>query len=95
MAKAQLEFKLDSTMGNDILFFSKYVNSTRRIRDNTGSLLDEDGRLTNRDIDKVETFNAFFTSVFSTPVMASWWTMTAVMINSQATPNLCGISCSN
>jgi len=38
----------------------------RRIRDNTGLLLDEVGHLTNRDVDKEETFNAFFTSVSNT-----------------------------
>jgi len=44
----------------------KYVNSKRRIRDNIGPLLDEAGHLTNRDIDKEESFNAFFTFVFET-----------------------------
>ncbi|KAK4816746.1 hypothetical protein QYF61_022298 [Mycteria americana] len=40
--------------------------SKRRIRDNTGPLLDEVSHLTSRDVDKVEMFNAFFTSVFNT-----------------------------
>lgn len=43
-----------------------YVFSKRRTRGNTDQLLGEDGRLTNRDIDNTETFNAFFTSVFNT-----------------------------
>ncbi|GAB0177321.1 potassium voltage-gated channel subfamily KQT member 1-like [Grus japonensis] len=46
--------------------FLKYVNSKRSIRDSIGPLLDKVSHLTNRDIDKVETFNAFFTSVFNT-----------------------------
>lgn len=46
--------------------FLKYANSKRKIRDNTGPLLDDVGHLTNRDIDKAEMFNAFFASVFNT-----------------------------
>ncbi|GAB0204012.1 mitochondrial enolase superfamily member 1 [Grus japonensis] len=65
-AKAQLELKLASTVGDNKKGFFKYVNNKRRTRDNIGSLLDENGHLTNRDIDKAEMFNAFFTSVFNT-----------------------------
>ncbi|KAK4823577.1 LOW QUALITY PROTEIN: hypothetical protein QYF61_003581 [Mycteria americana] len=43
----------------------KYVNSKRRIRDNISLLLDEICHLTNRDVDKAETFNAFLASVFN------------------------------
>jgi len=45
-----------------------YVNSKRRrIRDdNVGLLRDEVGHLTNRDVEKAETFNAAFASVFNT-----------------------------
>jgi len=46
--------------------FFKCVDSERRIRSNIGPLLDGVGHLTNRDIDKAETFKAFFTSVFNT-----------------------------
>ncbi|KAK4807129.1 hypothetical protein QYF61_018470 [Mycteria americana] len=38
----------------------------RRTKDNIGPLLDEVGHLTNGDVDKAETFNAFFASVFNT-----------------------------
>ena len=38
----------------------------RRIRDNIGPLIDEVSRLTNRDVDKAEMFNATFFSVFNT-----------------------------
>ncbi|KAK4810960.1 hypothetical protein QYF61_014432 [Mycteria americana] len=65
-AKARLEFKLASTVKDNKKGFLKYVNSKRRIRDNIGPLLDEVGHLTNRDVDKAETFNAFFASVFNT-----------------------------
>ena len=65
-AKAQLEFKLASTVKDNKKGFFKYVNSKRRIRDNIGPLLDEVGHLTNRDIDKAETLNAFFASIFNT-----------------------------
>ncbi|GAB0206716.1 mitochondrial enolase superfamily member 1 [Grus japonensis] len=44
----------------------EYVNNKRRTRESIGSLLDENGHLTNRDIDKAETFNAAFASVFNT-----------------------------
>ena len=37
----------------------------RRIRDNIDPLLDEVGHLTNKDVDKVEMFDAFFASVFN------------------------------
>ncbi|KAK4816993.1 hypothetical protein QYF61_025913 [Mycteria americana] len=59
------EFKLSSTVKDNKKGFLKYVNSKRRIRDNIGPLLDEVGHLTNRDVDKAETFNASF-SVFNT-----------------------------
>ncbi|GAB0187060.1 mitochondrial enolase superfamily member 1 [Grus japonensis] len=48
------------------IFPNKYVNNKRRTRENISSLLDENDDLTNRDIDKAETFNAFFASVFNT-----------------------------
>ncbi|GAB0179481.1 mitochondrial enolase superfamily member 1 [Grus japonensis] len=66
VTKVQLELKLASTVGDNKKGFFKYVNNKRRTRDNIGSLLDENGHLTNRDIDKAETFNAFFASVFNT-----------------------------
>ncbi|GAB0207774.1 hypothetical protein GRJ2_003243100 [Grus japonensis] len=66
VCKAQLEFKLASTVKDNKKGVFKYVNSKRRIRDNIGLLLDEVGHLTNRDIDEAEMFNAFFTSVFNT-----------------------------
>ncbi|KAK4830736.1 LOW QUALITY PROTEIN: hypothetical protein QYF61_013186 [Mycteria americana] len=65
-AKAQLEFKLASTVNDNKKSFFKNVNSKRRIRDNIGPLLDEVGHLTNREIDKEKMFNAFFASVFNT-----------------------------
>ena len=45
--------------------FFKYVNSKRRSKENIGPILVEDGHLTNRDEEKMETFNAFFASVFN------------------------------
>ncbi|GAB0206625.1 mitochondrial enolase superfamily member 1 [Grus japonensis] len=66
VAKAQLELKLASTVGDNKKGFFKYVNNKRRNRENIGSLPDENSHLTNRDIDKEERFNAFFTSVFNT-----------------------------
>ncbi|KAK4807141.1 hypothetical protein QYF61_018482, partial [Mycteria americana] len=65
-AKARLEFKLASTVKDNKKGFLKSINSKRRTRDNIGLLLDEVGHLTNRDVDKAETFNAFFASVFNT-----------------------------
>ncbi|GAB0180024.1 hypothetical protein GRJ2_000467700 [Grus japonensis] len=65
-AKAQLELKLASTVGDNKKGFFKYVNNKRRTRENIGLLLNKNGHLTNRDIDKAETFNAAFTSVFNT-----------------------------
>ncbi|KAK4828562.1 hypothetical protein QYF61_027531 [Mycteria americana] len=65
-AKARLEFKLASTAKDNKKGFFKYVNSKRRTRANIGVLLDEVGHLKNRDVDKAEMFNAFFTSVFNT-----------------------------
>lgn len=45
--------------------FLKCVNGKRQTRNNIGLLLDEHGHLSNGDIDKAETFNAFFASVFN------------------------------
>ena len=68
--------------------FFKYVYRKRRTRRNIALILDEDGHLTNWDIDKAETFNAFL-PLYSTPVIGSgspaalsWRTVTAGMINS-------------
>lgn len=95
-AKAQLELKLASTVEGNKKDF-KYINSKRSTRENIGPLLDEDGHLTNRDIHKVEIFNAFF--VFNTddggPGTLSCRTVTVEMINSQPIPNLWGIYYSN
>lgn len=44
----------------------KHINSRRRIGHNIGPLLDEVIYLTNGDVGKAETFNAFFASVFNT-----------------------------
>ncbi|GAB0188707.1 mitochondrial enolase superfamily member 1 [Grus japonensis] len=55
-----------SNVGTIKRAFFKYVNNKRRTREHIGLLLDENGHLTNRDIDKAETFNAFFASVFNT-----------------------------
>lgn len=55
MAKAQLKFRLASTMKDNEKGFLKDVNSKRRNRDNIGSLLDEVGHLTSRDVEKTET----------------------------------------
>jgi len=51
VAKDQLEFKLASTKDNKKGSF-KYAYNKRRIKDNSGPLLDEVGHLTNRDADK-------------------------------------------
>jgi len=63
--QARLQFKLASTVKDNKRGFFKHVNSRRRIRDDIGLLLDEVGHLTNRDVDKAEMFNVFFTSVFN------------------------------
>lgn len=39
----------------------KYANRKGKTRVNTGPLLIEGGNLTNRNVDKVEMFNVFFT----------------------------------
>ncbi|GAB0177896.1 hypothetical protein GRJ2_000254900 [Grus japonensis] len=88
-AKAQLELKLASTVGDNKKGFFKYANNKRRTRDNIGSLLDENGHLTNRDIDKAE-ISLMLSSPLSstlmmgsgTPVAPSWRTVAAVTINS-------------
>ena len=46
--------------------FLRYVNRKRRTKENIGPLLDGEGHLTDKDIGKAETFNAFFASVFNT-----------------------------
>ena len=65
-AKAQLELKLASSVGDKENGFLKDVNGKRRTRAYIGPILDEDGHLTNRDTDKAERCNAFFTSIFNT-----------------------------
>lgn len=47
-----------------------YVNNKRMTRDRINRLLDKDGDLTNRDVNKTETFNAS-SPLFSAMVMSS------------------------
>lgn len=58
--------KLRVEAGGQRKGFFKYTNNESWTRDNTGSLLDENSHLTNKDTDKAETFNAFFAFVFNT-----------------------------
>ncbi|KAF4796691.1 hypothetical protein TURU_082106 [Turdus rufiventris] len=46
--------------------FFNYNNSNRQCKNNIGLLHDEDGHLTNRDMDKAEVFNTFFAYVINT-----------------------------
>lgn len=62
VAKARVEFKLSRTVKGNKKVILKHINSKRRIGHNIGPLLDEVIYFTNRDIDKAETFNAYFTS---------------------------------
>ena len=78
------------------------MKGKRRTKENIGLLLDREGLLTDNDIGKAETFNAFFASVlpsmlmmgFGTQCALSWRTRTVGTINSQPTLNMCGICCS-
>lgn len=47
-------------------FFLKHLNNKSKTRGNIGSLPNKNCHLKNRDIDKIETFNAFFVFVFKT-----------------------------
>lgn len=58
-AKAQLELKLVSTVGDNIKGFYKYIKRKKWNRYSVGPYL-------MRDIDKAEIFNAFFASAFNT-----------------------------
>lgn len=69
-------------------------------RDRINWSVDKDGDLTNRDVNKTETFNAS-SSLFSAMVMSSgapralsWRAITMVITESQLTLNLYGICCS-
>ena len=63
-AKAHLEFNLAAGVKRNKKLFYKYINSTRRTKENIHSLLDEAGNVTTEDKEKAEVLNAFFTSVF-------------------------------
>lgn len=65
VAKAQLQMKLARTVREIKNKFFKYINGKKQIRNNTGPFQDEDGLLTNRDMDMAEVFNASL-PVFST-----------------------------
>lgn len=80
--------------------FLKYISNKRRTRENIVFSLDENGHLTNRDIDKAEAFNAFFTSVFSVDDML--WNLRRYELEDRdcgndhllVHPELCRIYCS-
>ena len=65
VAKAQLELKLATSVGDNKKFSFKYMNRKRRARENIDPLLDGEGHLTDKDIGKAKMFNAFFASVFN------------------------------
>jgi len=65
-AKAQSALELASTVKDNKKSFLKYINSQRRIGDNTSPLHDEVGHLTDRDTEKEEMFNAFCSAFFNT-----------------------------
>ena len=65
-AKGRSELKLASTVADNKKLIFKCSNNKRKTRENFGSLLDENGHLTNKDTNKAETFNAFFVSLFNT-----------------------------
>ncbi|PKU39318.1 rna-directed dna polymerase from mobile element jockey- hypothetical protein [Limosa lapponica baueri] len=64
-AKAQLELKLASVVSDNKKGFLKYITSKRRSKENIGLIFVEDGHLTNRDEEKVDTFNVVFASAFN------------------------------
>lgn len=91
VAKAQLEMKLARTMRETKKSFFKYINGKKQIRNNTGPFQDEDGLLTNRDMDMAECL--MFLCLSSAQMMdqgglsaLSWRTVTVGMSNSQLTP---------
>lgn len=65
-SKAQLEFKLAGTVGNNIEFFQLFINGNRKCKNNIRPSLDGNGNLINTGLDKAETFNSFFTPVYNT-----------------------------
>uniref|UniRef100_A0A8C0A0D2 Reverse transcriptase domain-containing protein n=1 Tax=Anas zonorhyncha TaxID=75864 RepID=A0A8C0A0D2_9AVES len=65
VAKAHLELKLAVSVRENKKGFFRYVNGKRRTKEYIGPLLDREGLLTDDDIGKAETLNAFFASVFN------------------------------
>lgn len=59
--KTQLELTV-ATVVSEIFFF-KYVNSTRRLKQNTEKTFDADSQLTSKDKEKAEAFNALCLSL--------------------------------
>ncbi|KAF4795426.1 hypothetical protein TURU_093430 [Turdus rufiventris] len=64
--KAQLELKLAKNAVDNKKTSIKYINGKSQCRSNISPLQDEDGHLTNRDMDRAEVLNAFFVSVLNT-----------------------------
>lgn len=59
-AKVELELKLVSVSSDNKIGFFRYVNRTRKSRENMEPLLIEGGHLINRDEEKGKMLNAFF-----------------------------------
>jgi len=64
-AKAQLELRLATVVRDNKKCFYKYIHNKKRAKYSLHPLLDARGNIVNKDEEKAEVLNAFFTSVFN------------------------------
>jgi len=63
-AKAQLELGLATVVRDNKKSFYKYIDNKKRAKESLHPLLDARGNIANKDEEKADVLNAFFTSVF-------------------------------
>ena len=65
LAKKQKEISIAKTIKTNPKAFYQYVASKTKTKEGVSNLIKKDGTLTNSDLEKAETLNNFFSSVFT------------------------------
>ena len=64
-AKRKYETGISLEVKENLKLFSKFVTSKTQIKTGIGDLQDENGKIITNDMDKAESLNSFFSSVFT------------------------------
>jgi len=86
-AKAQLELRLATVARDNKKCFYKYIHNKEGIKESPHPLFDARGNIVNKDEEKSEVLNAFFTSVFNSQTGYSQGSQTPVLEDREGEQN--------